>query len=161
MTTVPLTIHDVRALRKATDLCFDHNSAVEATSQARIRAIWGGKGGPRPEQTYVVPVEGNRVSNYGPVIGGFGGWDCFHMAMNCQHMEHMRTLVHFIKTGDRLGFHWVRGNSSPVLDKADVVRDEFYIEVIREKPHTKAAVHTFLVHISVSLDNTARMVRVR
>jgi len=156
--TLPLTTEDVRALRRATDLCFDHGSSVETSSQSRIRAISGGRGGPRPEQTYVVPVEGNRVRDYTPTPNRDGlAYDCFNMAMNCQHMPEIRTMVHLIQKGDRLGFSWTRGNSSPVTIEAGIVVDHLDVEVV--KPSGK--VLTFRVGTYIGRDNSARMVRPR
>jgi len=149
--TITLTPADTRAMRKATDLCFDYGSHVQSPSLARIRVISGGRGGPQAEQTYVINVESSRVDNYGPTMRDF---DAFHMAMNCQHDDHVRTLIHFVKPGDRIGFRWVRNNASPVTNEAGLVRDEFYIDVARKDRR-----HTFLVHVAVGLDNSARMVK--
>lgn len=145
-----LTRDDVRDLRKAHALCFDHNS--EAT---RIRAIT------RPseregERTISIPVTANYVQDFTPGTKP-EDYDCFHMEMHAMHDPATATWVRLVKPGMSLGFLWTRGNASPVTNEAGVVVDALDLRVFKDG----VPQYVFRIATFVGLDNTARMVRPR
>jgi len=66
----------------------------------------------------------------------------------------VQTLVRQLREGSAFALVWTRGNQSPVLDDAGMVRDELRIRITRG-----AKSETFIVAIEVGKDNTARMIR--
>lgn len=152
MTRYTLTAQDVRALRHADAICFDHRGG-NGVGQLRaiVRADRSSTGF---EQTHVIPCE-SRLDDYSgePAPNGHNG---FHMAMYAQHDRAARTLVHRLRAGNEIVLRWVRGNSSPVSKEIGFVRDELYLTT--GKPDTRSS-ETYLVAVYTGYDNTARMVR--
>lgn len=148
--TEGLTRQDVRALQHADSLCFDHTGV----GTGRIRAIRRAENSSTGfEETHIVAAEHSRVHTYGPESNT--DLKAFSMIHSAQYSDIGRTLVRHMREGARFSLEWSRDNSSPVLDKAGLVRDELRVRV--QGKNSKVA-DVFLIEVRVGLDNTARMV---
>jgi hypothetical protein len=95
------------------------------------------------------PASGVKV-NY--VASHYAGSVNYHSDSN----RPLHTIMRRMAVGSRVTLDWVRSNQSPVLDDAHMVRDELRLTIVGAKGGTES----FLVAISVGLDNSARMIRI-
>lgn len=147
--THTLTAQDVRALKHADAIAFDHTG----TGTGQIRAILRDENSPTGfEQTHTIPALMSRVERHD---GSDGDVRAFHISMNAKYDVGVQTIIRHMREGGQFTLHWTRGNSSPVTEKAGVVRDELRIRIA---PKSGSRVDEFLVAVFVGLDNTARMV---
>ena len=143
-----LTARDTRALRHADSLCFDHNADGTGAIRAIVRADRSSTGF---EQVHTIPVV-SRVDNYSR---GFDGpVTACYVLMYVTYDPMDQTLIRHMRAGKRVHLHWTAGNASPVLDNADLVRDELRIRIGDDK-----RADTYLLAVSVGRDNSARMIR--
>lgn len=155
MTRYTLTTQDVRALRHADSICFDHNVDGTAHIRAIVRADRSSSGF---EQTHVIPCEG-RVDDYEQEHTQaleHRGYRAFHMEMSARYSDTAQSLVGRLRAGNAIILRWTRGNSSPVTKEIGFVRDELRLRT--GNPERDNA-ETFLVAVYAGYDNTARMVR--
>ena len=149
MTEHTLTAQDVRALRHADALCFDH-TAGDGQIRAILHADHSDTGF---EQTHAIPARLSRIESYGGPDGELHG---FHMISSAKYDDIAQTLIRHLRIGSQFAFKWTRDNSSPVTREAGVVRDELRVTV--QAKGAKVA-DTFLVGVFIGRDNTARMVQ--
>lgn len=145
-TTRETTPSEARAIHTADSLCFDGDGDGNGFIRVIVRANSN-----EAERTITIPVESNRVNNYGP---GDGPWTCFAMVMSAQYDDIARTLMRRIRSGSRIAFVWTRDNSSPVTKEAGIVVDMLDVKVMNGN-----VCDTFRMATFIGLDNTARMVR--
>lgn len=150
----PLTKLDVSALRKADAICFDHN--VKAHNGAsQIRAIKRRE--PTEADPYATDIT-HRINVESKVwsyqdddhnldSSVYTAFDMFH-----HPRDHWLTVAAFVRPGDVLKLQWIRGNSTPRLRDAGLVRDELYLTVVRGDKQSK-----FMLDVQVGKDNSARM----
>lgn len=144
-----LTAHDVRALKHADAVAFDHT----APGVGAIRAIMRAENSPTGfEQTHTIAAWDSRVNVYD---GASGDMRACHVDLHSRYDVGMQTIIRHMHDGGQFALIWTRGNSSPVTRDAGVVRDELRIRVA---PKTGKRVDEFLVAVFVGLDNSARMV---
>lgn len=149
---VTLTAQDIRALKNADSICFDHLP----DGKGRIRAIKRAEDSSTGfEQTHEIAVF-SRVLNYGAAYDG--DYSAFYMVHSARFNDVALTLVRRMTTGATVALVWTRDNSSPVLtgESYHLVRDE--LRLVIQGKNSKVA-DTYLVAESVGKDNSARMVR--
>lgn len=140
------------ALRAADAICFDLNHPF-LPGVSSIRAIIRSTDD-EAERQVRIPADHSRVERYD---GSGGEMHGFHMEMYVRHDDVMQSILRDLAaTGSEFALHWVRGNSSPVLDEAGLVCDELRITV--QKKGAKKA-RTYRVAKQVGKDNSARMIR--
>jgi hypothetical protein len=141
-----VTAQQVRALRHADTICFDH--LPDGTGRAIRRAENTGSGF---EETIDVPVESSRVQNYGP---GNGPWVGYASTLSAPYDTVTQTILRRIRTGSRVAFVWTRDNSSPVTKAAGIVVDLLDVVV-----QNGTVADTFRASTFIGLDNSARMIQ--
>lgn len=165
--TKALAANDVKALRLADRVCFDHSP-----TEAGIRAISSGPAPFRHEITLEVPAAGSvRVhglnldydTRYGKTA------TCFAMIYPGAVW---RTIAGLLRKGDELRLEWVGADNNGYLSGATVTRekpngeytpglgerlyhDRLYLKVWRKGKERYA----FHVTDSITPNNTARMIR--
>lgn len=155
-----LTKLDIAALRKADDICFDHNVRRAGRDSERasfVRAIKRSRATETDpyatDTTHRIEV-GSGIHSFADGEGyGEATFTAFHMAHNVGMSAALATAWAMLRAGDRLDLDWVRGNSSGYLEEAGLHRDELRLVVRRGDK----SVGTFLVAVSVCPDNSARM----
>lgn len=149
MTERSLTAQDVRALKHADALCFDHRDG-----EGQIRAILRAENSDTGfEQTHTIPAALSRIESYG---GPEGELRAFAMLQSSKYSDIAQTLIRHLRTGSQFAFKWTRDNSSPITRDAGLVRDELRVSV--QGKNAKVA-DTFLIEVFIGKDNTARMVQ--
>lgn len=148
MTEHTLTKQDIRALKHADAIAFDHTGEGAGQIRAIVRAEHSSTGF---EQTHTIAAFISTVSRHDGTDGDVRG---FHIDLHAKYDASMRTIIRHMKEGGQFALHWVRGNSSPVTERAGVVRDELRIRIA---PKSGAYTDEFLVAVFVGLDNSARM----
>lgn len=145
-----LTSEQARLIRKADAICFDFNTtdgipAIRAITRPNDSTGTG-------EITHTIPVSFSRTTCFDGASGPDTSMHCFAMVMSAQHTPEWRTVVNHIRKGSVVGFHWHRGNASPVTTAAGLVVD--YLNVI-------VGNNTFRVETYIGPpDSPTRMVRV-
>lgn len=143
-----LTTQDVRALRNADRICFDHRGDTGA-----IRAILDGEHSSTGfEQTHTITVTSSVRTFDGPTEQVFTGFSMWHSP---KFSDVAQTILRHLRADSSVHLEWWRGNSSPLLNDAGMVCDELRIRVQRGK-----VCDVFIVEKSVGRDNSARMVKV-
>lgn len=146
---IELTAQDVRALKHADDLCFDHH----ADGTGQIRAIIRAENSPTGfEQVHTITATMSRIESYGKSHDAYTGFE----SVNARYNAEISTIVRHLRVGASFSLHWVRDNSSPVLRDAGLVRDE--LRIFTQARNAKTG-NTFHVRTFVGLDNTARMIK--
>lgn len=147
-----LTEQDVRALKHADALCFDHLR----DGTGRIRAILRAENSPTGfEQTHEILAHSSRVEDYERTPHD-GGHTAFAMLMSAKYNDRAQTIARHLRKGGQFTLHWVRDNNSPVTREAGIVVD--FLDV-RIASRTGSAVDVFRVDTYIGYDNTARMVK--
>jgi len=147
ITAPVLTAQDVRALRNADALVFIHTGEDTGGIRAVKRAENSATGF---EQHHLITARRSTVETYAHPAEHIRA---SFVEMWPQTTLHIQTLLRAMRTGQQFTLKWTRGNQSPVLDAAGLVRDELRVRVgTDDKPAQE-----FLVAVQVGLDNTARM----
>lgn len=150
----PLTKVDLAALRKADSILFHQRNEDDAKIEAIKDAPDATERNPFPTETrHTIPVD-SRVHTFGR--GSGATHTAFHLVSSAQYNATWSTIAAMLRAGDVLSLMWYRGNQSPVLDDAHLVRDELRLCVKRGDKHR----FVFMVAVSVGLDNTARMTKI-
>ena len=140
-----LNSEQARALRNADSVCFDYSASEGGANRAIKRANDNtGEG----ERTFTIPGVDTRVEAF----DGVTVVHCFDMVMSAQVTPEWRTIAKRLKIGTDVRLKWVRGNSSPVMDKAGFVVD--YLNIVLNGDE-------YRVRDYVGPDNSIRMTRVR
>lgn len=146
----PLTSVDIAALRKADSILFHHkddDGKIAAVKEAREASARN----PFPtESRHVIPVE-SSVRRF--TRGEGNAYTAFCMISSAQYSPAWTTIAALLRAGDVLSLAWYRGNNSPVITDAGLVRDELRLCVKRGDKQR----FVFIVEVSVGQDNTARM----
>lgn len=92
--------------------------------------------------------------------GDTGAWhrdEAPHAAAYCPRIDgrQWRTIAHTLRKGNTLTLRWVADNNNHTLEENGLHRDELWLEV--DSGRDTPAV--YLLDVSVSYDNTARMIR--
>lgn len=159
--TPELSTQDVRALKHADALCFDHLPDGTGRIRAIVRADRSSNGF---EQTHEIQAVFSRIDDYEGTRAGETAlardeaytYSGFYMSTSARFDPVVATLVRRLKVGSTFGFKWVRDNRSPVTERAGVVVD--YL-TLRVQSRNASIADEYLVATYVGLDNTARMVR--
>lgn len=147
-----LTAQDIRALKHADALCFDHTGTGEGQIRAIMRAENSSTGF---EQTHTIRAYLSTVNNYGP-DDPVNGWTAFHMFTSAKYDTVAQTLIRHMRTGGQFTLDWVRDNNNDILRDAGLHQDELRMRIA---PPNGKNVDVFLVRVSVGRDNSARMIR--
>lgn len=146
-----LTATDVRALKHADALCFDH--LADGTS--RIRAILRAESSPTGfEETRSIAALDARLNDYGPSADG--PYTAFAMIGSAKYDAVAQTLIRHLKVGSQFVLVWTRDNNNGYVKDADL-----HVDTLRVRVQAKGAkvADEFLIAYAVCRDNTARMVR--
>lgn len=149
MTTVdiaPLSAEDVKALRNATMVAFDHVS----NGEHRLRAIIEKRNGvfetrgelKIPARSYITKYDDQREYNA-----------AYALIQSAQFNDEWRTVAKTLRAGDVLSMEW-RANSNGYVRDAGLNLDELMLHVYRENKR----VGSYLLVVSVCPDNSARMI---
>lgn len=160
-TTHYLDRNDVKALRSATTLCFDH-SKDHGTGIRAIHRKGEGAAYYDNETVHKVPVGDSRINNYSRERYPSSGsgvdqeYTCFAYIGSAMFDANVQTFVKACKVGRSLGFRWVRDNSSPVTTEAGIVVDHLDVLIFDANGSAEfcSRMSTF-----IGLDNSARMVK--
>ena len=166
-TVATLSAIDLKALRQADSICFDHGA------ESGIRAIKRGKAPFRQDITYTIRCRSSvRIHDdsldYGQRNGD--GAQCFAMIHSAQYDEQWRTIVDLLHVGDTLTLAWVGGDNNGYVTRSRVTEKESdgYSPGLGEKLyHDKLFLIamrgkrklSFYVADSICPNNTARMIR--
>jgi hypothetical protein len=165
-TPYALTRTDVTALRKADSVTFHYNALANVLDNGDRRSFVRAHkqvtlaererdpfSSDRFHEIDLGPAgEQHRVQNYGD---GDGPWTAFEMIHSAQVTETWRTAARSLKAGETIAMVWTRDNNSELTRAAGLHVDSLTIAVgVRGKPARHYHVHT-----SITLDNSARMIR--
>lgn len=152
-----LTATDLKALRTAnTCICFDHACSNEwGVGQGKIRcfrSVEPKKNDPYPQDDlqYKIGVY-SKVTDYGGCRDRTKLTAYAHIPT---YRETLQTVLHFLRAGDTLTLGWIRDNHSDYTREAGIHHDQFYLNVSRGKKN-----YSFLLDVSITPNNSARMVR--
>lgn len=146
-TEYTVTAADVCALRAADDAVFRHN----ADGTGSIHILWDDQG---TACTRTIPVAYSRVR---ALTGSADAYVPCYVALNVKFSPGcIRSALRGVRAGSTVTLEWTRGNSSPVLESAGMVRDE--LRMVVQRKGVRHPEH-YLIAVEVGLDNTARMVR--
>ncbi len=174
-TIYSLTKNDVKALRTADRVCFDHFTVQKPNSgrQSGIRCIKVGSAPWREEVTFYVNAK-SSVYLHGDGID----YDvrngktatCFDMIHSPQCSEEWKTIVSLLREGDEIELRWMGCDQNGYLNRATVTdsdndgsaglgmklcHDKLYLHVRRGGKRK----YSFYLSDSVCPDNSARMIR--
>lgn len=174
----PLTAQDIRTLRDADKIVFDHiGKERNPTGMGQIRATVPVKARGHAAEVEYKLVVGTYIEAPRSFKSGADndpGTDvdmvedditCFEMIHTPGYSEPWKTVLALLRPGDVVFLKWYRGNSNGYTEDAGLVRDEvsFQIHRPRGKPESGLAPTrlTFLLRVSVCKPNSARLVRTR
>lgn len=148
---------DVKALRNADTICFDHL----ADGTGRIRAILRAESSSNGfEQTHTILTRSSRVKDYGrdhtdnPDVT----YTAYASSLSAKYDGVTRTLARHLKVGCEIGLVWTRDNNSEVIRAANMHFDSLHVHV---QPRGAKVADEYLVQASVGYDNSARMILVK
>lgn len=147
-----LTTQDIRALKHADSICFDHTREGFGQIRAIVRAENSSTGF---EQTHTIRAFVSSLDRYGPDRLE-NGWTAFHMESSAKYSPVAQTLIRHMRAGGQFTLNWVRDNNNDILRDAGLHQDELRMRIA---PPNGKHVDVFLVRVSVGYDNTARMIR--
>lgn len=148
-TELALSTEDVKALRSATMVAFDHNR----DGQHGLRAIVETRSGAfetRGELRIAARSSITRYSDQREYTNAFA------LIQSAQFNEEWRTAAKAIRAGDVLAMEW-RVNSNGYVKDAGLNMDELVVHVCRGEKLTR--VGTYLLVVSICPDNSARMIQ--
>ena len=147
---VGLTVLDLKALREANRVAFDHNQ----DGTGGIRAIKELTEPWERERTYEIRTE-STVRSYRDGHSSNDRYRCFSLEHSGQHSPRWRTIVSLLRRGDVLALRWSEdAGTCPALEERGMHGDCLDLEVKRGDKTL-----TFYIDDRVGPDNTARMVR--
>ena len=146
---VAITADDVKALRAATMVAFDHMR----NGEHRLRAIY-------EKRTDTFETKGERSIAARSQITKYSDPreynNAFALIQSAQFNDEWRTAVKTLRAGDVLAMEW-RANSNGYVKDAGLNLDELALHVYRGDKYQRAG--TFMLVVSVCPDNSARMIR--
>lgn len=162
VTTVGLTKVDLKALRSADAICFDHYSE-KGEPRRGIRAIKKVENDPwDTERTHFVPCR-SHVAVYDRDSFGASATDeakCFQMINCAQYDDYWKTIVGLLREGDEVVLKWTGANNNGYLTQAKAGGDELYRDdlalFVRRNGSLK---YSFQVSTSICPNNSARMIK--
>lgn len=143
-----ITAQDLRALRHADRVTFHRYRDGGGEIVARVDASRSSTGF---EQGHGIAVD-STVECFDR--SSASGWLCYAWWPNSRVDPIALTLIHWLRAGDDVSLRWRGGNDSPLMKDAGLHLDELMLVVKRGKTS-----RVWRAAVSVSLDNTARMVR--
>lgn len=170
--TSGLSADDIRALKLATSVCFDHDEY----GTGQIRAYRENRG---QAQVFSETGRGERVIRVSSRMDKGQHTGYVHIGAS-QFSEHWQTVAHLLQAGDRVTLVWrpdwhsnalcrhAMGDGLPdrhdnrPVDFAGLHADELSIQI--DRPTTRGGRptfrrYTFMLDVEVNTNNSARMVR--
>lgn len=169
MTHTPLTRTDINALRQADSVTFHYNARTDqnGTRSCFVRAHKRVTDEEREhdpfapyERTHTIDLgtwEDHRLTDYGNDYTAMHGakYSAFVMIHSASVVQTWLTIARSLKVGEEIVMHWTRDNNNQLLEQAGLHRDQLEIAVgMPGKP-----ARYYLVDVSTSLDNSARMIQ--
>jgi hypothetical protein len=151
--TEPLTREQISELRKAERVSFSHSP-----SGAIIRAIRRQSAEREKETSIPVDSEVSGVRDIEDIREFRKKCTCHYLLWsNCGfHARQWSTIASILKAGDHIILHWGRDyDSSENTRKVDLHADRLELQIVRNDRRK----YSFLIHIQVCPNNTARMIR--
>ena len=151
-----LTSTDVKALRHADTICFDHLTDGTGRIRAILRAENTNTGF---EQTHTILTHSSRVKDYGRdhTYNPDVVYSAYASSLSAKYDGVTRTLARHLKVGCEVGLVWTRDNNSELIRAAGMHFDSLHVHV---QPKGAKVADEYLVQASVGYDNSARMIRV-
>ena len=148
--TVPgLTADDVKALRSATMVAFDH----KRDNEHQLRAIIEQRNGAFETRGELPIPAHSHIETYGD-----NDYDRYHsgyaLIQSAQFNDQWRTVAKTLRAGDTVSMEW-RANSNGYTRDAGLYLDELVVHVYRDSKR----VGSYMLVVSICPDNTARMIR--
>lgn len=148
--TAALSATDLKALRSATMVAFDHCR----DGDHRLRAIIEQRNGAFETRGEHKVAATSGIETYGSDYGRFNS--AYALIQSAQFCDQWRTAVQSLRPGDFLSMEW-RANSNGYVRDAGLNLDELVLHVYRGEQRKRVA--SYLLVVSVCPDNTARMIR--
>jgi hypothetical protein len=148
-----ITAQDTRALRSADKIVYRRYNGQDTIEATRD----GAKTADGFDQSHTVYV-GGMVQDYERQDGWPAGrreYQCFEMCHSAQYSNVNKSALARIAKGDRVALVWTAGNNNDLVRDANLHVDMLTLSIT--KPNGKR--EHYLLDVSVSRDNTARMVR--
>jgi len=149
MTTVdiaPLGAEDVKALRNATMVAFDHSP----NGEHGLRAIIEKRNGAFETRGELKIAARSYIQRYSDKREYDRG---YALIQSAQFNDEWRTVARAIRAGDVLSMEW-RANSNGYVRDAGLNLDELILHVYRDSKR----IGSYLLVVSVCPDNSARMI---
>jgi len=152
-----LTTHDIEALRRATTVSFHtHTGSASDLFGTYIKASFD-KDVVTRKNAELFPETDEYHGRTRTIVTEIKQetFEAFAMIHSAQYHNAWLTTVHALRKGDEIGLRWMADwGTNDYLRNANLHADELHLTVNRGKKH-----YTFVIDRSVTLDNTARMVR--
>lgn len=149
-----LTATDIKALKKADTICFDHfegKSGIRAIKKTRLDDVWDA------DLTHTIEATAYKGdADYNHNADGHQDWNGYLHFGHANSYNHLQTLWSLLRVGDTIGLIWnANSHDSQVVSESELIADTLYLRIER---NTGAVLH-LLVQTTVTKDNSARTIR--
>lgn len=155
---ISLSRLDITALKKADDIVF-----IQRDGESYIRAIKRRTDAEKEKNPWSEDRE-HRINTDGELRDYKSefmqnNWSAFQMFSSAQYSRQWQTFAGFLRPLDQITLMWAANNNSQILDEAGLHNDMLRLHVKRITKSNKTKNFVFLMDVTTSKNNTARMIR--